>query len=585
MEENAAHPAEESEVVQQAPQIVQSPTRADASVVVETVGVDPEPTGEEVAESETASEAEDEEMHEAAEVRVEAAPESGLEGEAQPEVQPQPTATEVQSPRTKVEGVPPPQNDEQVNDEAEAAQSTPPQVTQSPWVKEANVVPGASGTPIPLPIPSAKLVVAREAPDEAVSQSPNVLPTTEATTHLQPPCDDDIDMCNSQLYPPHPSTPETKHSSLPTPDFTLSVKSFKDFMTPSPQKPAPKRRRISTSTSTGADDHLPSTQALLDAAISNPWTRPPTIKKPNKPKRSLKQQQQHEEQQPRPKKRVSWADAAADNAPSPLPSSTPTNTTTAITTTTTNPRKRPRTTSPPPSILLSTPQQLPGTSEKFGKHFAAVAAGGRGRRVVTTTTTTPLRQQQQYPKSGRVGLLPSASQQVCGSPGVEAMAEAFLRGDSHLPRQQQQRRQQQGGDGVEGVGVDVTMGATLGGDGVGGGGGEVVGQGVELGLEVEEGMEEGQREVEGGVEREQSDDGDDDEGEETYGTQEEVVLGEDLPVDEVSAVMENLDDFLGGNWDVDADLAKARAEQERESRGSGFSFAGSSGLMDIGVWD
>ncbi|KAJ4306672.1 hypothetical protein N0V88_000036 [Collariella sp. IMI 366227] len=70
-------------------------------------------------------------------------------------------------------------------------------------------------------------------------------------------------MRDFQLYPRHPSTPETEPSGLPTPDFSLSVKSFKHFMTPSPQ-PASKRRRISPAAND--EGHLPSTQALVDAA-------------------------------------------------------------------------------------------------------------------------------------------------------------------------------------------------------------------------------------------------------------------------------------------------------------------------------
>jgi hypothetical protein len=69
-------------------------------------------------------------------------------------------------------------------------------------------------------------------------------------------------------------------------------------------------------------------------------------------------------------------------------------------------------------------------------------------------------------------------------------------------------------------------------------------------------------------------------------TQEDV--GEEtqeMVIDEVSAVMENLDDFLGGNWDLDADLAKARSDQVRESREHGSDGPRLSGLMDVGVWD
>ncbi len=71
--------------------------------------------------------------------------------------------------------------------------------------------------------------------------------------------------------------------------------------------------------------------------------------------------------------------------------------------------------------------------------------------------------------------------------------------------------------------------------------------------------------------------------------EEEEELAEPVVVDEVSAVMENLDEFLGGQWDLDAELAQTRAEQERESRGGGRQggdgATSQSGLMDVGVWD
>ena len=142
---------------------------------------------------------------------------------------------------------------------------------------------------------------------------------------------------------------------------------------------------------------------------------------------------------------------------------------------------------------------------------------------------------------GGVRLLPSGSQQVCGSPAVEAMAEAFLRGDAEQERYQ--------GEGAE----DERVGQDKEGDMV----------------------EEGDRET-----REEEEEEMEMDGEERLETLEEAVLGEELPVDEVSAVMENLDDFLGGAWHLDAELARARAGQEREG-----GVMGAAGLMDVGVWD
>ncbi len=150
---------------------------------------------------------------------------------------------------------------------------------------------------------------------------------------------------------------------------------------------------------------------------------------------------------------------------------------------------------------------------------------------------------------GGVRLLPSGSQQVCGSPAVEAMAEAFLRGDEG-----QQQAGCQGEGAEDGFDEDGDRERD-----------------VECGKETRE--EEEEMETREEVEMEMD-------GAERLETQEEAVLGEELPVDEVSAVMENLDDFLGGAWDLDAELARARAGQEREG-----GMMGGAGLMDVGVWD
>ncbi|KAK0706769.1 hypothetical protein B0T26DRAFT_756228 [Lasiosphaeria miniovina] len=321
--------------------------------------------------------------------------------------------------------------------------------------------------------------------------------------------DEDVDMANSLPHTNQPSTPETKRSSLPTPDFTLSIKSFREFMTPSPQRPT-KIRRIST-----ADGgYLPSTQILVDAAISNPWAMPSTKKRSHN----------------RIKKHVTWAPLPGEEGASPrdgdevsqnsLHGAEP-----PYITTLGNPAPRlPRAASPPPLIVAA---EIPARDEKFAKHFAAMA----GRRL-----RTPI---------PRTSLLPSASQQFCASPAVDAMANAFIQAD------------EQATDGTAAVQGDSPL----------------------LPLDLrgntrmeEDGAQGGDRLVQDGEESDATDD--------------------------VNAVLENISDFLE-SWDIDAELAKAaRADNSRSGRDNDTPtrmprsvLVGSSiavdlpGLMDDGVWD
>jgi hypothetical protein len=313
-------------------------------------------------------------------------------------------------------------------------------------------------------------------------------------------------------------------------------------MTPSPQ-PAAKRRRIST------DDHLPSTQALVDAAISNPWAKTLSTKSTKCKKRKQKS--------------VSWALLPNEEPITPVINPN----TTAIVDSpygaelpdvepTRVPKPPPhhrssRAASPPPSILATA--ALPARDEKFAKHFAAVLAG---RRSIGTPRVQQLKRGMERVK--KVSLLPSASQQVCGSPAFEAMAEAFLMAD-------------QGGLLKAGEGVEMEG---------------VVGDDDTEGLVREEGAEEEEdkmridgEEMEVDLEQEQEEE------EEMQERVEEDEGREVSQVDDVSAVMQNLDDFLG-SWDLDAELAKQRAGRERDSRrGDRELGGGMSGLMDVGVWD
>ncbi|KAK3371603.1 hypothetical protein B0T24DRAFT_531787 [Lasiosphaeria ovina] len=407
-----------------------------------------------------------------------------------------------------------------------------PSQSQSPWAANAHVAPQT-----PMANAESLLLIAIEALERAGYQSPwrpggSQIPVSDTGPFSPislPPIgydlpnatdsypmlrqasyrDEDVDMANSQPHTKQPSTPETKRSSLPTPDFTLSIKSFREFMTPSPQRPT-KIRRIST-----ADGgYLPSTQILVDTAISNPWAIPSTKKRSHN----------------RIKKHVTWAPLPGEEGASPKDGDEASKNSLhgaelPYITTVGDPAPRlPRTASPPPLIVAV---ELPARDEKFAKHFAAMA----GRRLRTTIP--------------RTSLLPSASQQFCASPAVDAMANAFIQADK------------QATDGTAAVQRDGSL--------------------LPLDLHGNTRMEEDG--AQGGdrlVQHEEESDA----------------------TDDVNAVLENIGDFLE-SWDIDAELAKAaRADNSRGGRDNdtptrmprsvlagSSTVAGLPGLMDDGVWD
>ncbi|KAK0748544.1 hypothetical protein B0T21DRAFT_420578 [Apiosordaria backusii] len=436
--------------------------------------------------------------------------------------------------------------------------------TQSPWAK------GDSQLQVTIPpAPEIRSFVPFSSPaNSAVLQRPETPPPQI----IIPDCNNNNN--NSQASIAQLSTPESNKSAQRTPEnnnFSLSTKSFRDFMTPSPQ-PA-KRRKISTMSSSVRNSaaQISSTQLLFDAATTNPWTpgilssggrslRPtPTTK----PKSLLRQSLSSSTTPsvPRKRKHVTFAplpgEIPAIPASSPIPppdsdpsspyfsaefpSTTPTAITASIPTTPVTasvPNKKTRPCSPPPSSLSA---DLPTAStEKFAKHFAKVAT----KRLGHTTLANPVAKLRQ-----KRALLPSASQQVCESPGVEAMAEAFVLADcayrhsSPIQQQrQQQQQQQEGGDGDDEEGLLQSQ------------------LDSQLGIVIDD--------CDGTEQEDQQRDGvGQGEGEEE--TQEETQEEEETQ-DPVSEVMLNLDDFLGvggGLWDVDSavkDMARERQQQQRE---------------------
>ncbi|WYZ37113.1 hypothetical protein EsH8_II_000619 [Colletotrichum jinshuiense] len=157
-------------------------------------------------------------------------------------------------------------------------------------------------------------------------------------------------------------------SSRPaSPEPVFSIKSFANFLSPSPERC---RRRSDKVRLSGG--HLPSTQNLIAATTDNPW-----------------------DSIPKSGKRVKWAplphEVEVDQDDEDRGPRTPT---------------APRAASPPPETAVA---DLPtGEDEQFQKHFQAVSRRTKLHRHI----------------------LPSASQQVSGSPAPMAMAEAFVAADS-----------------------------------------------------------------------------------------------------------------------------------------------------------
>ncbi|KAM7194880.1 hypothetical protein V8F20_007745 [Naviculisporaceae sp. PSN 640] len=278
--------------------------------------------------------------------------------------------------------------------------------SQSPWARGDSQIAAAT-------LPDSRVFNPLSSPARSSPKSPLKEITLPNLSLL--PLRDQGEMSNSQdACPPVPSTPEFKGSSLPTPEYTHPIKTFREFLTPSPQKPR-KRRRISAV----KDGQLPSTQAIVDAAVSNPWLEP----------------SQRNSSRKRKQLRVSWAPlpgeeggeedssiiVAEDGSPvgaefseePKVPSSSKLRPRSILRASRTS--RASRVSSPPPQSL---PKDLPA-SEKFGKHFAAMA----NRRAT-------------HPNSSNTVILLSASQQHCDSPPVEAMAERFLAADilSERPR-------------------------------------------------------------------------------------------------------------------------------------------------------
>jgi hypothetical protein len=179
-----------------------------------------------------------------------------------------------------------------------------------------------------------------------------------------------------------PSTPERQQSSLPTPDFTLSIKSFRHFRSPSPEPSARSRGRgILKLAPSKSDVNLKAGRRVRFETFA--------------PESS--QREEHPDSMD--------LDNDEDHIEAGLPSPGPRRKVTAP------PQAERRASSPPPMLSI---ESLPAEVEKFQKHF----------EVMTSRGSHGMKQRP------RVSLLPGASQQYLGSPSPDAMAERFREVDA-----------------------------------------------------------------------------------------------------------------------------------------------------------
>lgn len=331
----------------------------------------------------------------------------------------------------------------------------------------------------------------KDAPELSISAG---LPTNT------PPVDDVSRLSSlagkALVFPPAPQTPWLG-DRLPSPNFSLSVKRFSDFMKPSPEK-----RRLLAHGSILRSSGKDSTSRVL---FGTPM--------PVKPKRHVQfaplpgedgillttAESKSEEKQVA--EEVSYFDAKGTKTAS-----------IRIT------RSHMRAASPPPADLnIADAADLADRDDKFASHFEAVSKRAKDR---------PRKKQR---------LLPSESQQTDGSQAVDAMAEAFI--------QASQTRQKS--------------------------------------LELVEAMEERTRLSEPSPEQMV--------GPVVMPPFDEQTANLDEPVDDVSAVLDNIDDFLDNSWgfntSMDLEEEEAPAKQRTSNLPSRFENVGDPILaMHANVW-
>lgn len=295
-----------------------------------------------------------------------------------------------------------------------------------------------------------------------------------------------------------PSTPDTKQSSLPTPDMTVSIKSFRRFRSPSPTPP-PRRR---------------SAKGGPRSILSHPRRRPGVTTSATKSGNRVRFSLPGDEA-------AALEGEGADSAA------------TSTEQTKDDSRAPQRAASPPPQDKALM-ESLPTEVDRFKGHFATMAGRTRSQQKAVPTaspsiaTKSTAEANNHSPKVQPITISkrqdrqgPALDLEPYSSPSVDAMASRFQEADADTSKLQQissgQSRQSpvvsHSGDKVPSTNGGDKENATLSRESVGQHG--------------------------------TNDNGDDDDDAASV-------------VDDVADVMDNLDDFLG-LWDMDAELAEVRA--------------------------
>ncbi|EPE07636.1 hypothetical protein F503_00358 [Ophiostoma piceae UAMH 11346] len=398
-----------------------------------------------------------------------------------------------------------------------AASATPTRntsISQNPWIEESGPAPSITSSQPNLPTSPCS-------PSQDVS-----LPQFPSEQHQEPFLPSlPIPIPTTHSSGTAPSTPDTKQSSLPTPDMTMSIKSFRRFRSPTPTPP-PRRRNNkkggprSILKQTRWRSRVPTSASTVSRRVH--FSLPDDDETRDGDNDCAGTGIEAEEEDfieaglsgtSRGRKFTCELQAKGSKAPS---------------------RPSRRAASPPPANKTLM-ESLPSEVEKFRGHFASVA-GRANHNVLATAIAAPSCAVKASSstiamlRGGEVDVLDSNTD----SPAIDAMAARFQQVDADTSKLQQivsqpsltasQRPQERTGtDTGTGTGTGINTHSKL------------------IGTVSKDKENAWATATESGN---QGGDGDDAES----------------VVDDVQEVMDNLDDFLG-MWDMDAELAQVRSSR------------------------
>lgn len=297
-----------------------------------------------------------------------------------------------------------------------------------------------------------------------------------------------------------PSTPETKQSSLPTPDMTVSIKSFRIFH---PLTPTPPPRRRNQKTGLRSCLALPRRKSGAASCTAKPSRRVSF----DLPEDIVATEEGIEGTEARPS--VEEGNSRNNATEIDLSGKTPDRLSTLYS----SALPPQRIASPPPEDAMLV-GSLPNEVEKFQDHFAAIAERAKGQRSTTLSADIARPRPLPMPLLDRIQAKPL---DISDSPAVDAMASRFLEVDAETSKLQGVTTQQ-----------SSTRDHTQ----------DIINKSVGL-FQIDD------RNKENTWSHERNDDGADD------GSSE---------VDDVREVMDNLDEFLC-LWEMDAEIAQVRASR------------------------